>query len=359
MTREDATQKGQVDWALQPPSPHLPPPSYPTLRPGGSQGWTTAPPPAPRIVPAPTAGAVAARLSGAALLFVGTWLFLDVATQAGRPTVGFFRSGIPLDVALVLAGAALYAQQESARRWAVGPPAVGVAGIGLLGAGAVLLYGGLGAVLPFPNEMGTLLTVAIVYACVVVVLKSIAKRPGPSGTVARAATEGAGRLLWLLLTVVGYLLVRPTLAHDVAHLEIYEYGVGLSIAGFLISRFKSAAKKRAPPNPYVSAAVRHAQHVRTIPDRRFLEVDSVVGAFVEQGAARDRYGEFVLRSLAGGRATPEAIKQAKDKVDAYADLLPPKWLATRKRLRAIAAENRKRRLMLHKSIMEIVEQEAG
>jgi len=259
---------------------------------------------------------------------------------------------VPLALALLLAGALAWARQETGRAVAGGTVALGVAAAALLGAGAALLYRALGDVLPFPEEAGVVLAAASGAAALLVVLRAAARNRRDG--LAAFLSGSASRFVYLIVVVASYLALRPRLAGTVEHMDLWEYGVGLAIASFLLARYRAFAGSKAPEKPWASVAVRHVGQSRPIPDRRWLDVDATVGAFVERGEARERYRDLVLAALSAGRAPASASMRVRERIESYEDLPPPRFLRTRRRLRALASRNRARRLTLHREILSTV-----
>lgn len=310
--------------------------------------------------PAAASADPAARPSSAAL--AATILLasgLGILVLVGTPELARnLRLPLPADVAaglaLGIAGATLWTRDATGRAVRGGGLALGIAGVVLGGAGAILLYRAFGAWLPFSDEAPTVLGVAIAAACVLAVLRAASHGTSRASRTAALISGNSARALYLVVAIAGYFVVRPRLAGSVQHVDLIEYGLGLSIASFLLARWRAESAKRAPERPWASVATRHVAQVRPLPDRRWLDVDATVGAFVEQGQGRERYAQLLVASLEAARADETVVASVRERVDAYRDLPPPRFLATRKRLRRLAAANRERRLTLHREVVSTV-----
>lgn len=265
-----------------------------------------------------------------------------------------------LDIRMLAAGAAafvvgraLYKEEKLIDKDALGRRlAFALSGVMLMAAGVYLLGQGAGPFVPYRTETtATALVGTVVLTFLVLLIPLMNHANAPVRWFAREFGTSRGKTVSLATTIYGYYAFRPTIAGGVSHLEVYEYFLGLAIAGYVFNRMRNHYKREMSETPYSSPHKKHSQEIERRPDRSFVEIKDAVREFLDGRPVTDRYRGVLAEAFKGAGLAEADVAKALQPVDAYKDerrpLLPIGFL-----VKKVEAANRARRADLHKQVMQ-------
>lgn len=121
----------------------------------------------------------------------------------------------------------------------------------------------------------------------------------------------------LVLPFSAYVLYRDALAVSLRHFEVYEWSLGVALAGYLVALVRGRFRDLAQGEPWSLEGGRHEQTVAPRPDPAFAEAVRIFEAFVDRGEERESYAAFWRDVLSrAGFAAEDAERLVSRALDA-------------------------------------------
>jgi hypothetical protein len=274
-------------------------------------------------------------------------------------TLGDLFTSKDLNVTLLAAGApafvigrALYKEEKLVEKTDLQRRlAFALTGVILMAAGVFALGQGAGPFVPYRTEVtATALVGTVVLTLLVLLIPFMNHRNLQLRWFAREFGTARGKTVSLSTTIYGYYAFRPTIAGGLNHLEVYEYFLGLALAGYVFGRVRNHYRREMSETPYVSTHKKHSQEIEKRPDRTFVEIKETVGEFLAGRNVKDRYRGVLAEALKGSGLEDSEVAGALAKVDSYKDEKRP-LVAFAFLVKKVNERNRARRLELHIQVM--------
>ncbi|MHB8606586.1 MAG: hypothetical protein ACYDCK_15190 [Thermoplasmatota archaeon] len=129
----------------------------------------------------------------------------------------------------------------------------------------------------------------------------------------RRFVANEARAVGLVAPLAVYALFRPFLADAIEHFELYEWTLGLAVAGFVVSAGLAAWKERAVPFATRSGAHVAAPSIKPVPGAELGTLAATFRSWVEEGRGRGAYvAAWKLRGLPNEPPPVDADRPARE-----------------------------------------------